>query len=128
MSVESFSEQRGRGRVPDWRLERASFAGRAARSVLLGLQAKPLPTPAAQEPLPQPVVWVVLRAREVGGEGIYRSWRAAAVHVSADGLVPPRSHARQAGEQVFAERALFYAWASQQELYHFMCAAAGRLA
>ena len=95
--VEQWQGPQGGGRVPEWRLARAAFAGRAARPVFLEQRRTPLPTPAPDGPLPPPCVWVVLRGREAGGEGIYYSWRAAAVHVSIDGLVPPRATARQSG-------------------------------
>ena len=124
--VEEYRVRTDVGRIPAWRLHRAAFAGRAARAVLLGQRRTPLPTPEPEAALPAPTVWVVLRACEAGGEGIYTSWRQAAVQVSADGLMPKRSAARSSEEQVFAQRALFYSWASQAELSHFMWAAAGR--
>ena len=122
-------------RVPQWRLDRAGFAGRQANLVLARQRQKPLPTPEGGpngENLPEPTRWVVLRPRRGAQPGVFRRWRDAVPHVLADSEVPgatrpPRaSHSGDQPESVFANEALFHSFPSDAEVEVYVRAAFGR--
>ena len=122
-------------RVPQWRLDRAVFAGRQANLVLARQRQKPLPTPEggpSGEDLPEPTRWVVLRPRRGARPGVFRRWRDAVPHVLADSEVPgaegPFSASRSSDqpESVFADEALFHSFPSDAEVEIYVRAAFGR--